>query len=83
MHAYVLETPRLTLRAPKCDDAEAAFVWCSDPEVNRFMPYSLYTQVEDVRQWLAFTEAATEEYHFGFIRKSDGLLIGSGSICPI
>ena len=82
MHHFILDTPRLTLRPLSQDDADAAFVWCSDPEVNRYMPYALYTHVEDVRRWLASVEAATGEYNFGFVRKSDGLLIGSGSIGP-
>ena len=45
MHRFVLETERLTLRCPTPDDAEDAFVWLSDPEVNRYMPYNLYESV--------------------------------------
>ena len=82
MHQFVLDTPRLMLRPLVQDDAEAAFVWCSDPEVNRYMPYTLYTRVEDVCRWLASVEKAECEYNFGFVRKSDGLLIGSGGIGP-
>lgn len=82
MHTYQLDTPRLTLRPLTQADADAAFVWCSDPVVNRYMPYTLYTRAEDVRTWLASVEQAEGEYNFGFVRKSDGLLIGSGSIGP-
>ena len=82
MHAYVLETERLTLRPLTTADAEAEFVWLSDPEVNRFMPYNLYTSVEQARQWLRTVEECTDEYHFGFVRREDGLLIGAGSIGP-
>ena len=77
-----INTPRLLLRPLTQADADAAFVWCSDPEVNRYMPYTLYTRVEDVRTWLAAVEQSTNELNFGFVRKSDGLLIGSGSIGP-
>ncbi|MGN0745303.1 MAG: GNAT family N-acetyltransferase [Aristaeellaceae bacterium] len=80
MHPYVLETERLLLRALSPEDAEAAFVWCGDPQVNRFMPYSLYTRVEDVRVWL--TTAADAQWEFGFVRRRDGLLMGSGGVSP-
>lgn len=78
MHHYRLETERLLLRPLTTEDAEAAFVWCSDPKVNRFMPYNLYTDAAQVRVWLE--KAAEGDYDFGFVRKSDGLLIGSGGI---
>jgi len=82
MHSYTLETPRLILRPLTVEDAQAEFVWLSDPEVNRFMPYNLYTSVEEARRWLLTVEACEDEYHFGFVRKEDGLLIGAGSIGP-
>lgn len=78
-HDYILETERLILRHMTPDDAEAVFAWVSDPIVNRFMPYALYTSVDQVRDWLE-TLADAESYDFGFVRKSDGLLIGSGDI---
>lgn len=82
MHTYVLETERLILRPLTTADAEGEFVWLSDPEVNRFMPYNLYTRLEDVVSWLRHVEECTDEYHFGFERRSDGLLVGAGSIGP-
>ena len=82
-HDYILETERLTLRLPSPDDAEMAFVWLSDPKVNRFMPYDLYKSVDEARAWLASVgEPGGEEYHFVFVRKADGTVIGSGSIGP-
>lgn len=82
MHSFVIETERLILRPLTIADAEAEFVWLSDPEVNRFMPYNLYTSVEQAVEWLRSVEACEDEYHFGFVRKSDGLLVGAGSIGP-
>ena len=82
MHTYTLETERLLLRPLSSDDAEAAFAWLSDPEVNRFMPYPLYTEVEAARQWIASATRQPRYYLFGFVRKADGLLIGSGDISP-
>ncbi|MCH5285987.1 MAG: GNAT family N-acetyltransferase [Christensenellaceae bacterium] len=82
MHSYTLETERLILRPLTVSDAEAAFVWLSDPEVNRFMPYNLYTEVEPVRQWIASAIQQEHYYLFGFVRKANGLLIGSGDVSP-
>ncbi len=82
MHTHVLETERLMLRPLTLDDAEAEFVWLSDPVVNRYMPYNLYTNVADVVTWLKTAINAEKELHFGFVRKADGLLIGAGSIGP-
>ena len=82
MHTHVIETERLILRPLSLDDAEAEFVWLSDPIVNRYMPYNLYTNVADVVKWLETAINAEKELHFGFVRKEDGLLIGAGSIGP-
>ncbi|MDD4494652.1 MAG: GNAT family N-acetyltransferase [Eubacteriales bacterium] len=82
MHNYVLETDRLILRQLTASDAEAVFVWGSDPKVNRYMPYPIYTDVEKVRQWLNRVEQNDKEYEFGFVLKENGLLIGSGGVSP-
>lgn len=82
MHKFVIETERLILRPLTIADAEAEFVWLSDPEVNRFMPYNLYSHVEQAVEWLRSVEQCEDEYHFGFVRRTDGLLIGAGSIGP-
>ena len=81
MHSVTLETDRLILRPLTVADADAVFVWAGDPKVNRFMSYTLYTDVEQVRQWLRSVEQAEEgDYDFGFVRKSNGLLIGTGGV---
>lgn len=82
MHNHVIETERLILRPLTTSDAEAEFVWLSDPVVNRYMPYNLYTNVDDVVKWLDFAKNCENELHFGFVRKADGVLIGAGSIGP-
>jgi len=82
VHNYTLETPRLILRPLSVNDAEAVFVWCGDPIVNRFMPYDLYTNAEDARKWIESLEDEGEERTFGIVRKEDGLLIGSCGIGP-
>ena len=83
MHHYVIETDRLRLRPLTLDDAEAEFAWVGDPKVNRYMPYNLYTSVQQVREYLAGVVADTSAHlEFGFERRSDGLLIGAGSVGP-
>ena len=82
MHRFTLETPRLILRPLSVSDAEAAFVWLSDPEVNRFMTYPLYHDLTEVRQWLDSVQQDDSHLIFAFVRKADGLLIGSGGIHP-
>lgn len=74
-----LETPRLILRPLQASDAPAVFVWAGDPEVNRYMSYTLYTRVEDVSDWIE-SLARRSGYDFGMVRREDGLLIGSCGI---
>ena len=81
MHNIILETDRLILRPLTVNDADAVFVWASDPKVNRYMIYPLHADIEVTRQWLRSVEQAEDgDYDFGFVRKSDGLLIGTGGV---
>lgn len=80
MYTQPIETARLLLRPMTLADAEAVFVWCSDPAVNRFMSYPLYTDVAEVHAWLARMEADEGILLLGIERKADGLLIGSISL---
>ena len=80
-----METERLIIRPLVPDDAEAAFRWCGDPEVNRYMIYPLYHRAEDVRAWLESRDPDDpDSYDEGIVLKSTGELIGSGGIhlCP-
>ena len=82
MHNYTIETDRLILRPLKIDDAQAVYQWVSDERVAKYMVYNTYTSLEDAVEWLTVLQEPDEEYHFGFVRKEDGLVIGSGSIGP-
>ncbi len=82
MHNVVLETERLMLRTLTLSDAEAVFQWVSDERVARYMVYPTYENLEQVNEWLKTIEANDNAHEFGFVRKSDGLLIGSGSVIP-
>lgn len=76
MSIPVIETERLILRPLTSEDAEAVFQWTGDERVTEYMNYSTYSSAEQVREWL---ENGSEGI-WGFVRKSDGLLIGSGDI---
>ena len=80
MHDIQINTERLLLRPLKIADAEDVFEWASDERVSKYMVYNTYTDIEQVRKWLAFVEEDTSTYNFGFERISDGKLIGSGDI---
>lgn len=84
MKTPILETERLILRPLKIADAEEIFTnWTSDPEVAKYMVYSTHPNVEVTKIWLADVESKTNsdtDYDWGFVRKSDGKLIGSGGI---
>jgi len=85
MHNVTLETTRLLLRPLTMDDVQAVFEWVSDEQVARYMVYPTYKNIEQVYAWLSSIQNDAEEnqeYHFGFVRKEDGKLIGSGSIGP-
>ncbi len=83
MRTLVLETERLILRPLTVSDATEAFEsWTSDPDVARYMIYCTHTDVEVTKTWLAESEKSldTDNYDWGFVRKADGKLIGSGGI---
>ncbi|MHB8798720.1 MAG: GNAT family N-acetyltransferase [Thermoanaerobaculia bacterium] len=52
-----IETPRLRLRRPRTDDAEAVFAYASDPLVTRLMDWPTHVAIETSRRFLEFCEA--------------------------
>ena len=76
----VLETERLILRPITPDDADSAVVWLGDEKVNKFMPYNLYKNTDEVLYWINEILPKSKDYHWGFVLKESNLLIGSGSI---
>lgn len=75
-----LETERFILRPLSVDDAEAVFEWAGDERVNTYMPYNTHRSPDDSREWLESISALENEYQWGFVRKSDNKLIGSGGM---
>lgn len=81
MRTPMLETDRLILRPLTMDDAEAVFAWTGDPVVNEFMNYTTHTDVAFTRDWLSRMDNDSDSsYNFGFVRKEDGRLVGSGGV---
>ena len=75
-----IETERLILRPLSTEDAEAVFEWTGDERVAKYMIYSTHENSDVTKQWLSTLKTLENEYIWGFVRKSDGKLIGSGGI---
>lgn len=78
--SLTITTKRLILRQLTLDDAEAAFEWTGDERVARYMIYSTHESIETTKEWLRTVKSTDTQFEFGFVRKSDGKLIGSGGI---
>ena len=78
--SLTITTERLILRQLTLDDAEAAFEWTGDERVARYMIYSTHESVETTKEWLRTVKSTDTQFEFGFVRRSDGKLIGSGGI---
>ncbi len=78
MKQAAIQTERLTLRPLMPEDYMAAFVWCSDRDVNRFMSYGIYTDPQDVKTWLeSLPVDDLYSYTYAIILTATGEIIGS------
>ena len=76
-----LETERLVLRSLVPEDYQAAFRWCGDPDVARYVVYPVYTRAEDVKAWIESLDPDDpDDFDTGIVLKATGELIGSGGI---
>ncbi|MCR4617093.1 MAG: GNAT family N-acetyltransferase [Lachnospiraceae bacterium] len=77
-----IETERLIMRPMVPEDYQAAFKWCGDPKVNKYMIYPLYKRAEDVKTWIESLDYDNpDNYDMGIELKETGELIGSGGLC--
>ena len=69
-----METARLSLRAPRPDDADAIFAFASDPEVTRFVGWPRHESRAATRAFLEFSAAEWERWPAGplVIESRDG-----------
>lgn len=75
-----IETERMILRPLCINDAESVFEWTGDERVAKYMIYPCHKNIGITKEWLNSLESLENEYTWGFVRKSDGKLIGSGGI---
>lgn len=78
--SLTITTERLILRPLTLDDAEAAFEWTGDERVTKYMIYSTHESIETTKEWLRTVKSTDTQFEFGFVRRSDNKLIGSGGI---
>lgn len=74
----MIKTERLLIRPFSISDAEDAFEWRSDPEVNRFMPYPCDDNVEELRQRIEEWIADNDKY--AIVLKETDKVIGDISL---
>ena len=72
------ETKRLILRPLTIEDANDVFEWAGDPMVNRYMPYPVHPNIEVTKEWISSIKPENGE--FCFVLKTNGKVIGSGSV---
>jgi RimJ/RimL family protein N-acetyltransferase len=79
-----VETPRLILRKPVRDDAEAIFTrYASDPEVTPLLGWPRHTSVEQTRDFLDVSDAEWARWPTGpYVVESrhDGSLLGGAGL---
>ena len=68
------ETERLLIRPFRISDADDAFEWRSDPEVNRFMPYPCDDDIAELRQRIEEWIADNDKY--AIVLRGTGKVIG-------
>lgn len=78
MHAPVLETERLILRAFTGDDLEALYFIYSDEEVNRFLPWFPLKTMAEARAFYETRLAPSQgcAYHYAICLKTDSYPVG-------
>lgn len=74
-HADLLTGPRVTLRAPTLDDAEALFAIASDPDVPRYMSWRPHRNVSETRN--VITEVLNIGGETTRLIDFDGVVVGA------
>jgi ribosomal-protein-alanine N-acetyltransferase len=82
----VLESERVRLRPLEETDADAMFLYASDPEVTRYLPWHPATTVDNVRPFLveqSWRRRKGTGYAFAVILRETGEMIGSVSLMSV
>jgi len=84
MTTPTLETERIILRSLKISDAEAIYNnWTSDPDVAKFMRWSVHNSIDETITWLTYAEKNVSDknsYDWLFVHKDTKEPFGSGGI---
>src|SRR5262245_16808778 len=79
-----IETPRLLLRQPRTDDADAIFRrYAADAEVTRYLGWPKPGSLEDARPFLATSHAEWQKWPAGpllVFEREGGELLGSNGL---
>jgi RimJ/RimL family protein N-acetyltransferase len=79
-----IETPRLLLRKPRPDDAEAVFSgWASDPLATRYLSWNTHASPADTVEFLRFSDDHWSRWPLGPLlieRRESGEIIGSSGL---
>ncbi len=77
----LIQTPRLLLRRPTPDDADAIFTrYTSDPEVTRYVGWPRHATVDDTRAFLSISDSLWERWPAGpyvILNRDDRSMLGS------
>ena len=74
----MIDTERLFIRPFRLSDAEDAFEWRSDPEVNKFMPYPCDGSIDELRERIS--EWIADNDKFAIELRETGKVIGDISL---
>ena len=75
-----VETPRLRLRAPRPEDAQAIYAFASDADVTRFVGWPRHTSLDDTRSFLEFSALEWSRWPLGPLlveSRADDAILGS------
>jgi [ribosomal protein S5]-alanine N-acetyltransferase len=81
----ILDTPRLILRALRPGDLDDLYAYASDPEIDRFTPWTHYTALAQAQADLDEFLAEYEEHGlgaWGIEHRADRRLIGIATFSP-
>lgn len=84
MNTPILQTKRLQLRPLLISDARDIYQnWATDPEVAKYMRWSVHASILVTEGWLKEVEDNAERstvFDWGFVLKENQMLIGSGGL---
>ena len=81
LEAALYQTPRLSSRPPRHEDAAEVFRrMASDPQVTRFVGWPMHTSLRDTEAFLSFSQAEWTKWSAGpllITSRKDGAILGS------